>query len=135
MDRQKDSTGGGAAGSISHEVLEGTLWVRVVGSLDLTDVTAYVTRHQAEWASRDRILWDLRNFDPSGVTSNDILNIQHAFGEIMELRAGGRSAVVLRKELDLVVRVAMALREHQSGHIELRSFLDEAEAVAWLEAP
>ncbi len=132
MDGQNSSECGGNTAGISHEASEGTLRVTVTGSVSLQTVTAYVTRNQEEWAAHAKVLWDLRQFDPTGVTSQDILNIRHAFGEIIEMRAGGRSAVVVSKELDLVVRVAMALREHNVGHLEIRSFLEEADAQAWL---
>lgn len=135
MDRQKGSGGSGDAAGVTHEVHNDTLQVYVRGSVDLPTITAYATRHQDVWSSHSKILWDLRNFDPSGISSKDILNIQHAFAEIMNLRAGGRSAVLVNKELDLVARVAMALPENQNSPIELRSFLDEALAREWLNEP
>jgi len=133
MDRQKSSGGGGDAPGVTHEVRNDTLHVCVRGSVDLPAITAYATRHQDVWPSHAKILWDLRKFDPSGISSKDILNIPHAFAEIMNLRAGGRSAVLVSKELELVTRVAMALFENQPAQIELRSFLDEAVAKEWLD--
>ena len=118
---------------ISHETENATLKVLLRGSVALSEVTAYVTRYQDVWIAHSKVLWDLRGFDPSGVSSNDILNIRHAFGEIMELRTGGRSAVLVSKELDLVARVALALGENHEGPVQLRSFLDETQALKWLE--
>jgi hypothetical protein len=134
MDGQNSSNDKRDAAGISHMACNGTLRVSVSGSVELQTVTAYVIRHQEIWAAHAWILWDLRQFDPSGITSADILNIRHAFGEIMDLRAGGRSAILVSKELDLVVRVAMALQPQQDSPVELRSFLDEADALAWLES-
>ena len=132
MDRQKSSGGKGDAAGVTHEVRNDTLHVYVSGSVDLPTVTAYATRHQDVWSSHSKILWDLRKFDPSGVSSKDILNIPHAFAEVMSLRAGGRTAVLVNKEMELVARVAMAIYEDQNAPIELRSFLDEAAARDWL---
>jgi hypothetical protein len=134
MDGQNSSDDKNDAASVSHRVCNGTLRVIVSGSARLQTITAYVTRHQEIWAAYARILWDLRPFDPSGITSTDILNIRHAFGEIMELRAGGRSAILVSKELNLVVKIAMALHPEQDSPVALRSFLNEADALAWLES-
>ena len=134
MDGQDSSGGPEDTPGITHRICNGTLLVIVSGSVSLQAITAYVTRHQEVWAAQKKVLWDLRQFDPSGVTSADILNIPHAFGEIIDMRAGGRSAVLVSKELNLVVKVAMALRQEGDFPLEIRSFLDEAEALSWLEA-
>ena len=134
MDGQNSGNHNRDAPGISHKACDGTLRVFVRGSVELQTVTAYVVRHQEIWAASTRILWDLRQFDPSGITSADILNIGHAFGEIMDLRAGGRSAILVSQELNLVVKVAMALHPLQESPVELRSFLDQADALAWLKS-
>ena len=134
MDGQNSSDDRTDAASITHKVCNGTLRVIVSGSVGLQTMTTYVTRHQETWVANARILWDLRQFDPSGITSADILNIRHAFGEIMEMRAGGRSALLVSKELDLVARVALALHPEQESPIEIQSFLAEADALAWLDS-
>ncbi len=137
MGRQNSGGSNEKVAGLSHESENGTLTVFVRGSVSLATATAYATRHQQTWSAHDRILWDLRDFDPSGVTSSDILNIQHAFAEIMDLRTGGRSALLVGKELDQVARVALALYESkgekQAGPITVRSFQNAAQAVEWLE--
>lgn len=133
MDHQNNSGCNGETAGLSHEVQGGILRVSVRGSVGLQTATTYATRHQTVWSEHERILWDLRQFDPSGITSKDILNIQHAFAEIMTLRPGGRSAVLVGEELHVVVRVAMALREEQTTPLHIRAFLDEQEALSWLE--
>ena len=128
-----DSCRNGNDGRITHEVRSGILWVILTGSVSLPAVTAYATLHQDLWSENSKILWDLRAFDPSGISSQDILNIQHAFAEVMALRPGGRSAVVVGKELDLVARVALALWDDQGSPVNIRSFLDDESACSWLE--
>lgn len=132
MDSQNSGSNPRQATGLSHETENGILKVFVRGSVALSDVTAYVTRYQDIWTAHSRILWDLREFDPSALSSSDILNIQHAFGEILDLRTVGRSAVLISKELDLVVRVALALGDDQRQPIQLSSFLDESQALTWL---
>ncbi len=134
MDRQNSGINPGSAYGVSHESDNDTLKVFVRGSVPLSEVTAHVTRFQDVWIAHSKILWDLREFDPSEVTSSDILNIQHAFAEIMALRAGSRSAVLIGKELDLVARITLALSENQDGSIQLRTFLDETQSLSWLGA-
>lgn len=131
MDSQNES-GNGNGGHISHEVRDGILWVSVTGRVSLSTATTYATVHQDLWQGSTRILWDLRAFDPSGVSSQDILNIQHAFAEIAAGRAGGRSAVLVGKELDLVARVAITLSDRPDKPITVRSFLDSEDACRWL---
>ena len=132
MDCQKNAGGNGVTAGIKHQSQNGVLRVSVWGSVALSDVTAYVTRHQDEWAAHARVCWDLREFDPSGITSADILNIRHAFAEILDLRSGGRSAVIVSRELNLVTKVAMAMSENRQGPVDVRSFLDPSAALAWL---
>ena len=132
MDCSNNAGGDGSSAGINHKSQDGILRVSVQGSIALSDLTVYVTRHQEDWVAHDKVCWDLRHFDPSGITSSDILNIRHAFGEILEQKGSGRSAIVVSKELDLVTRVAMSLSENQQGPITIRSLLDLSEALSWL---
>ncbi len=129
-----DSCTSGNDGGISHEVRGGILRVVLTGSVSLTAATAYATLHQELWSANPGILWDLRAFDPSGISSQDVLNIPHAFAEVMALRPGGRSAVVVGKELDLVARVAIALYDDQENPVTVRSFLEKSAACDWLKS-
>ena len=132
MDSQNDS-GDGNGGHIYHEMRDGILWVILTGRVSLSTATTYATVNQDLWQGSPRILWDLRAFDPSGVSSQDILNIQHAFAEIAAGRAGGRSAVLVGKALDLVARVAITLSDRPDKPVAVRSFLDEEDARRWLK--
>ncbi len=128
MDSQTD----GKEPTISHEEHDGLLRVAVAGLATLSFVTAYATRFQDVWTRHPRILWDLRGADPTALSSEDILNINHAFGEIMDLRAGGRTALLISKDVELIAKIAIALCEGQEAPVTLRAFLDEQEALDWV---
>lgn len=125
------NTGNGR--TISHELTDGLLRVTVTGSVELSTITSHVVKHQQLWAENKRVLWDLRKVDPSGISSQDILNIKHAFAETMLLRRGGNSAILISPELDLVARIAITLSDDMNSNVKIRSFLKEKEAIAWLK--
>ena len=130
MDSQRIDRNSG--GPISHEISDGLLRVNVAGVVELAAITAYVIRHQQIWTEHRRVLWDLRKTDPAAVTSQDLLNIRHAFAEIMSKRRGGRTAVVVSRDLDLVARLTIALSDDQESPVTIRSFLREKDAISWL---
>lgn len=130
MDSQRIDRG--SDGTISHEPRGGLLRVNVSGLVELSTITAYVIRHQQIWTEHSRVLWDLRKTDPTAVTSQDLLNIRHAFAEIMSKRRGGRTAVVVSRDLDLVARLTIALSDDQEAPVTIRSFLREKDAISWL---
>ncbi|MEM8769868.1 MAG: hypothetical protein AAGE43_20720 [Pseudomonadota bacterium] len=131
MDSQTD----GKEPTISHEEQDGLLRVVVAGPATLAFVTAYATRFQDVWSRYQRILWDLRGADPTVLSSEDILNVNHAFGEIMDLRAGGRTALLISKDVELIAKIAIALCEGRDAPVTLRAFLDEPEALVWVQEP
>ena len=130
-----DSQTHGKDPKISHEEQHDLLRVSVAGPATLSFVTAYTTRFQDVWSRHPRILWDLRCADPTALSSDDILNINHAFGEIMDLRRGGRTALLIGKEVELIARIAIALCEGRDAPVTFRTFLDQEEALAWIREP
>ena len=120
---------------ISHEERDGLLEVTVAGPATLSFVTAYVTRFQDVWTRFPRTLWDLRDADPTALTSEDILNINHAFAEVMDLHPGARTALLIRKDVELIAKIAIALCEGRDAPVALRAFLDAGEAEDWLREP
>lgn len=131
MDRQRDSD---SEGTITHEVRDGILRVCLEGLVGLSEATTYAVRHQELWSAHSAILWDLRKLDPSRMNSQDVLNVDQAFGEIMRERPGGRSAILINKELDLVTRIAIALGDQKDAKVTIRSFLKEKDAINWLQS-
>ena len=119
---------------ISHESQEDLLFVTVEGLVEIPYLTRYVTSHQVVWKKYPGILWDLRDIDPSRITSDDVLNLHHSFAEIAHLRSGGRTALLVSTDLELIAKIAVALCETHHTPIELKTFLDENEAIGWLKA-
>ena len=133
MDRQKNSGNNDSGGTVSHELADGLLRVTVQGTVELSAITSHVIKHQNLWAENELVLWDLRKVDPIGISSQDILNIKHAFAETSILGRGGSSAILISSELDLVARIAVTLSDNMKSPVKIRSFLKEKEAVAWLK--
>ena len=117
-----------------HETSDGLLRAKITGPVEIQNVTMYTTRYQDVWARHDRVLWDLSAVDPSAITSDDVLNLNHAFDEILKLREGGKTAVIVAKDLELVANVALGLCESNHPPVTFNVFLDEDEAVAWLKS-
>lgn len=134
MDSQRGNNTGDGDGTITHEVRDGILHVILEGSVVLQSATVYAVRHQDLWTTHQAILWDLRKLDPRRLNSQDVLNVDQAFAEVMTLRPGGQSAILINKELDLVARIAIALVDRQHTPVQIRSFLKEKEAIRWLQS-
>ena len=116
-----------------HEAGEDILRVTISGPLDLPRITSYLIQHQEDWSGKKAVLWDLRQADPTPLTSQDILNLDQAFAGIFEMRAGARTALLVGKELETIARISIALYEEREVPITFNSFCRESEAIAWLK--
>ncbi len=117
---------------ISHTSADGILAVKVKGRVDLDLLTKYVAQHKEAWVQHACILWDMLELDLSGVTADEVIKVPDSFRELTKLGAGGRSAVLVQKEFELIARFIVADYESQDSPIESRIFLHEEEALAWL---
>ncbi len=117
---------------IRHEIKGDVLRVSVCGPVTLQQLTTYVTRWQNEWVSQRRVLWNLTNTVASNITSQDILNVDQSFAEILARRSGGRTAILVGKDLELIARISIVLLQNRSVPVELEVFLSEDDALAWL---
>ena len=72
--------------------------------------------------------------DLSVVTADAVIKVPDSFREMTKLRAGGRSAVLVQKEFELIARFVVADFETQAAPVEFRTFLHGEEALAWLRA-
>ena len=119
---------------ISHASADGILTVKLKGRVDLDLLTKYVAQHTEMWAQHPCILWDMLELDLSGVTADEVIKVPDSFRELTKLGAGGRSAVLVQKEFELIARFIVADYESQDSPIESRIFLHEEDALAWLRA-
>ncbi len=119
---------------ISHASADGILTVKLEGRVDLDLVTRYVTQHREVWVQHACILYDLLELDLRVVTVDYVMKLPDSFREINKLRAGGRTAALVPKELELIAKFTEADYETQDPPVEYRTFLHEEDALAWLRA-
>ena len=119
---------------ISHASDSGILTIKLEGRVDLDSLTKYITQHKEEWVQHPCILWDTLELDLSVETTDGIREWPDAFREIIKLRAGGRTAALVQKEFELIMKFAFAEYETQDSPVEFRTFLHKEDALAWLRA-
>ena len=120
--------------SISHWSADGILRVRVEGHTDVESVVAYAYEYSDTWVQHACILYDFTQLDPNALTSTAIKNLPESFASIVKLRAGGRTALVVPNNLELIAKIIVAQSEATHGLVEHRAFCSEDDAVSWLQA-
>lgn len=119
---------------ISHWSADGILRVRVEGHTDVDSIVAYAYEYTDAWVQHACILYDLTQLDPNALTSTAIKNLPESFASIVKLRAGGRTALLVQNNLELIAKFIVAQSETAHGLIEHRAFCSEDDAVSWLQA-
>ncbi len=119
---------------ISHWTADGILRVRVEGHTDVGSVVAYAHEYRDTWVQHACILYDLTQLDPNALTSTAIKNLPESFASIVKLRAGGRTALLVQSNLELLAKFVVAQSETTHGLVEHRAFCSEDDAVSWLQA-
>ena len=119
---------------ISLASADGILTVKLKGRVDLDLLAEYITQHREAWVQHPCILYDTLELDLSGVTADEILQLPESSRETIELRAGGRSAILVKKEFEVIAKYLVVGYESIDSPVELRTFLHEEDAVAWLRA-
>ncbi len=120
--------------SITHCSANGILVVRVEGPADVDSLVNHAHQYQDVWVQHACILYDFTLLEPEALTSAAIRNIPESFDEITELRTGGRTALLVQKDLELIARFVAAQSETTHGRIEIRTFCSEVDAISWLQA-
>lgn len=119
---------------ISHWTADGILRVRVEGHTEVDSVVAYAHENRDTWVQHACILYDLTQLDPNALTSTAIKNLPESFDSIIKLRAGGRTALLVQNNLELLAKFVVAQSETTHGLVEHRAFCSEDDAVAWLQS-
>ena len=119
---------------ISHASADGILIVKVKGRVRFDSLTKYVAQHREVWVQHACVLYDMLEMDLSVVTADAVIKVPDSFREMTKLRAGGRSAVLVQKEFELIARFVVADFETQAAPVEFGVFLSEEDALAWLRA-
>jgi len=120
---------------ITHSSAEGILTVRLEGRFDVESMFVYVTENQSTWAAHACILWDLREFDARDLTGDSILKVPDKFAEILQRRAGGRTAILVKEDLEVIANIAVGNNANRNSPVKLNAFCSEEEALAWLRRP
>ncbi|MGE0623971.1 MAG: hypothetical protein AB7I04_10975 [Pseudomonadales bacterium] len=108
------------------------LEVVVSGPADLSTITTYVIANQTAWRETNRTLWDLRAFDMSRITSQDILNIDQFIDEMLALRTDVRAAFLVSEEVERIARIAAVLHDSLKARFDSEVFVSESAARDWL---
>ena len=123
------------ANSITHGSANGILVVLVAGRADVDSLVNYAHQYQDEWVQHACILWDLRALDPMALTSAAIHDLPESFAAIIDLRTGGRTALLVTKDLELIANFIVVQAEMKNGQrVEHRAFCSEEDATSWLQA-
>ena len=119
---------------ISHSSAGGTLTVRVTGRVAIDSLASYALKHQEIWAQHPCVLWDLRELDPRNITSEAVLRLPELFAKIYDLRAGGRTALLVNQDGEFLARIITAQTETNNAPIEHCAFCSKQDALDWLQA-
>lgn len=119
---------------ITHCSAHGILLVQVEGSTDVDSLVNYAYQYKDVWVQHACVLYDFTLLDPKALTSAAIRDIPELFAEITELRAGGRTALLVQKDLELIGRFIAAQSETAHGRLEIRTFCSKVDAISWLRA-
>ncbi len=120
--------------SISHASTDGILTVRVAGRVAIDTLAGYALMHQDVWALHPCILWDLIELDPRDITSDAVLRMPELFARIHQLRAGGRTALLIQKDAEFLAKIIIAQAETTNAPVEQCAFCSKENALAWLRA-
>ncbi len=79
-------------------------------------------------------LWDFSEADVTAISSDDISALAHYIKQHTAHRQGGKSALVLAKDLDFGLgRMIDAQLEIEEAPVTLSSFKSKADALEWLD--
>ncbi|MCZ6644065.1 MAG: hypothetical protein O7F71_21020 [Gammaproteobacteria bacterium] len=117
---------------ISHKIEDGILVVTVEGWIKMLEMAAYASDHIVEWASNPCLLWDFRTTIFFDFTSEVLTNISDTFAQASRVRAGWRTALVVRKEESLLGDLVVELTKSHNVPVEHQVFLSMGEARSWL---
>jgi len=96
-------------------------------------MTAFRQFYEGELTQK--VLWDFRNASLDEISSNHIERILNYVQQHAEKRAGGKTAILVSKELEYgLSRMIQTLSEFKSIPLEVEIFRSIEAAFEWLEA-
>jgi hypothetical protein len=100
--------------------------------MGIPEIVAYATAHIDDWSSCTGLVWDLRELEFFEVSLDSLLGMSEEFAQVNAARAGGRTALVVKKRDDILGKMIVDLAISQDGYIEHRVFLSIEDALEWL---
>ena len=132
MSRDADSDQPKIQHKIQHNIENGILHVTVAGSIRIPELAAYARAHIDDWSNCRGVVWDMRDLEFFGFSLESLLGMPDEFAEVRVARAGGRTALVVRKRDDLLGEMVVNLATAPDWQIERQVFLSIEDALAWL---
>ncbi|MEM8767807.1 MAG: hypothetical protein AAGE43_10210 [Pseudomonadota bacterium] len=119
---------------VSHKISDGVLIVRMHGRVSLNLLRNYVTEHVSEFAAHDRLIYDLRDWDVSALTTESLMNADNVFTEVHALRKQGRAALIIQQHMEELGRIFVAVYESKEVPVDIGLFSTDAEADQWVRS-
>jgi hypothetical protein len=118
---------------ITHESVGDILYVRVVGSPELSHFADHVYANLTTWQNHNRVLWDLRDFEFPAQAANGVREVGQAFSQILKIRKGGATALLVKDQNGLgLVRLLTSHLELTNAAVLMRGFVSLDQAENWL---
>lgn len=122
------------APKISHKIEDDVLHVTVEGWVKVSEMAAYASDHIVVWASSPRLIWDLRTTIFFDISSEVLTSMSDTFTEAHGVRAGWRTALVVREQETLLGDLVVELTKSNNVPVEHQIFRSVNEARSWLFA-
>ena len=118
-----------------HEDIDLTIH-KITGALTVEEACDELDRYYAAGRFTMRILWELTGADISSWQREHITRLIYKVKEYSHLREGGKTALVLSRDLDFgISRMYQAYAAGERLEFEIEVFRDMEKAKEWLGVP
>ncbi len=118
---------------ISHAIEDGILCLTVEGWVSIEDIADYAEINIDLWANSPRLLYDLRQMRFYDITNESLNTIFDVFFGVGSVRIGGRTAILLRGQEQLLGDVLVKKLQARKVPIDIQVFDSKDEALVWLQ--
>ncbi len=116
---------------ILHATDGDVLHVHLVGRASVSMFFRYAMNKQELWAEHDKVIYDLTQWDTTGVTPEVIQRLPERAKSVQDLCKPGRTALLVPDSMIMLARVIAALFD-TTGASEVETFTDRQQALKWL---
>lgn len=118
---------------ISHAIEDGILCLTVEGWVSIEDIADYAEINIDLWANSPRLLYDLRQMRFYDITNEGLNTVFDVFFGVGSVRIGGRTAILLRGQEQLLGDVLVKKLQARKVPIDIQVFDSKDEALVWLQ--